>query len=51
MTRNTISSNIAIANNIIIVTVAPITIGIILSTNDGTLLALVSHKSCVVVSV
>ena len=40
MTMNTISSNIAIANNIIIVTVAPITIGIILSTDDGTLLAL-----------
>ena len=40
MTMNTISSNIAIANNIIVVTVVPITIGIMLSTDDATLLAL-----------
>ena len=40
MTMNTISSNIAVINSIIMVTVAPITIGIILSTDDGTLLAL-----------
>ena len=40
MTINTISSSIAVISKIIIVTVVPITIGIILSTDDGTLLAL-----------
>ena len=40
MTMNTISSSIAVISNIIIVTVVPITTGIILSTDDGTLLAL-----------
>ena len=40
MTINTISSSIAVISNIIIVTVAPINIGIILSTDDGTLPAL-----------
>ena len=40
MTMKTISSSIAVISNIIIVTVVPITIGMILSTDDGTLLAL-----------
>ena len=40
MTMNTISSSNPVINSIIIVTVVPITIGIILSTDDGTLLAL-----------
>ena len=40
MTRNTKSSSIPVINSIIIGTVVPITIGIILSTDDGTLLAL-----------
>ena len=40
MTMNTISSTIAVINSIIIVTVVPMTIGIILSTDDGILLAL-----------
>ena len=37
---NTISSSIAVISNIIIVTVVPITIGIISSNDDGALLAL-----------
>ena len=40
MAMNTISSSIPVVNSIIIVTVVPITIGIILSTDDGALLAL-----------
>ena len=40
MTMNTISSSNPVINSIIIVTVVPITIGIILSTDDGALLAL-----------
>ena len=40
MTTNTISSSNPVINSIIIGTVVPITIGIILSTDDGTLLAL-----------
>ena len=40
MTINTNSSSIAVINSIIIVTVVPITIGIILSTDDGTQLEL-----------
>ena len=40
MTMNTISSTIAVINSIIIVTVVPMTTGIILSTDDGILLAL-----------
>ena len=40
MTISTISSSIAVIKSIIIVTVVPITIGIILSTDDGTLLVL-----------
>ena len=37
MTMNIISSSIAVINSIIIVTVVPITTGIVLSTDDGIL--------------
>ena len=40
MDTNTISSSIPVVNSIIVITVVLITIGIILSTDDGTLLAL-----------
>ena len=50
MTINTISSSIAVISKIIIVTVVPITIGIILLTDDGTLLALVLALALAVVN-
>ena len=51
MATNTISSSIPVVNSIIIVTVVPITIGIILSTDDGALLALALALALAVVIV